>query len=602
MSRNSADFARDATNAGLDENLDGENTRLHDVPQQWLDGPSLGPAKLMKTWQREAVAASTCLHRLRGRTKKAPMDEPAESTWYLSERQPLSRSVLWDLQHDYFAGRGVEAWREGEVPHYVTSNPTIANAYAEIVLAFWRDRARLAATAPDREPLTICELGAGSGRFAFHFLMRLAQLAADVDVAPQSFRYVLTDVADANLDFWRRHPRFQPFFADGRLDVARFDVTAPGDLALQVGGGTIAPGSLAGPLVVIANYLFDSVPQDLFRLQGGRADRCLVSLAIDADPANLDAAELLAKLQVHYDYGPVREPSYGEPALQRLLAEYRDTLADTHLLFPAPALRCLQALAGFSQRGLLVLSADKGEHRLEALDGRTAPGLVRHGSVSLPVNYHAFARWCEQDGGRALTPASSHRSIDVVALLKLAGADDCLETRRAYGRHVQELGPDGFYSITKHARRYIPQMSAEDILAYLRLSRHDSHQLGRYLPRLMELAGELDAATRADLVAAIEAVWELYFPLGEDLDLANRIAALLYAIDDFARALVFYERSIAIYGRDTGTLYNMAACHHMLGDDGAAAPLLHAVLAHDPGNQDAAALLSRLAPALASPH
>jgi tetratricopeptide (TPR) repeat protein len=137
-------------------------------------------------------------------------------------------------------------------------------------------------------------------------------------------------------------------------------------------------------------------------------------------------------------------------------------------------------------------------------------------------------------------------------------------------------------------------MSAEDILAYLRLFRHDSHQFGRYLPRLMELAGELDVGTRADVVAAIDKVWELYFPLGEDLDLANRIAGLLYAMDDYGRALTFFERSIEIYGRDAGTLTNMAACHHMLGADARAAPLLRTVLAHDPGNRAAVALAARL--------
>src|SRR5437762_12505945 len=94
----------------------------------------------------------------------------------LEQQQLFSRSLIWQLQDRYFAERGVEAWRQGEVPHYVTSNPTIANGYAEMVLAFWRDRGRLAPDDPPDEPQTICELGAGSGRFAFHFLSRLADL------------------------------------------------------------------------------------------------------------------------------------------------------------------------------------------------------------------------------------------------------------------------------------------------------------------------------------------------------------------------------------------------------------------------------------------
>lgn len=510
-----------------------------------------------------------------------------EVPWFVLERgRPFGRSLIWELQKAYFAQRGVEAWRQGEVPHYVTSNPTIANGYAEIVLAFWRDRQRLA---PLSEPLTICELGAGSGRFAFHFLRRLEALCAEADVSPQAFRYVLTDAAEANIAFWRGHPNFEAFFADGRLDTAVFDMTRPGDLALHV-GGTIGPGCLAYPLVVIANYAFDSIPQDLFHFENGRASDCLVSLALDADPATLDAAETLAKLQVQYDEEELAEAPYREPALAAVFETYRRKLKDAHVLFPAVGLKCLDALAGFSPQGALVLSADKGNHHLSALEGAPPPGLVRHGSVSLSVNYHAFTEYCAARGGLALVPEDRHGSINVVGLM-LADPDAHTQTPRAYRRHVQDFGPDHFYSITKHARETIPNMSAEEILAYLRLSRYDSHQFGRYLPRLLELAPEFDAATRADVGAAVEKVWEIYFPLGEDLDLANRMAGLLYAIDDYAGALSYFERSIAIYGPDTGTLYNISACLHCLGDDAAGAVVLAKVLDYDPANEEARALL-----------
>ena len=514
----------------------------------------------------------------------------------IESRRAFASSLIWQLQHRYFAERGVEAWRHGEVPHYVTSNLTIANAYAEIVLALRRDRDRLFPGEQSREPLTIVELGAGSGRFAFHFLKRLAALCADAEVTPETFRYVLTDVADANLDFWHRHPCFEPLFASGVLDMARLDLTQPEPLALRVSGATIAAATLRGPLVVIANYVFDSVPQDLFRLRDGRAQQCLVSLSLDADPATLDVAETLSRLRVDYDYADLTEAPYPEPWLRRLLSDYQSTLRDTHLLFPAAGLRCLEHLAGLSRQGLLLLSADKGEHRLAALDGRVAPGLVRHGSVSLPVNYHAFTQFRARPEAVALVPDSHHNSINVIGLLSVPDAASHRETQDAYRRQVREFGPDAFYSITKHARQTIALMSTEDILAYLRLSRHDSHQFGRYLPRLRKLAAEFDDAMRADVVAAIDKVWDSYFPLGEDLDLANSIAALLYDMDEFALALGFFARSIAIYGRDTGTLCNMAACHHMLDQDAQAAALLRTVLAYEPANQGAAELAARLAP------
>lgn len=514
---------------------------------------------------------------------------PGRPGWFVLERRvPFSQSMVWQLQRRYFAERGVDAWRHGEVPHYVTSNPTIANAYAEIALAFWRDRERLA---PQAEPLTICELGGGAGRFAFHFLKRLEILCADAGIPPQAFRYVLTDTADANLAFWRGHPGFEPFFADGRLDLARFDVTSPGSLALEVSGDVIGPGSLAHPLLVVANYLFDSVPQDLFHVRDQRVHACRVSLAVDTAPDALDVAELLDRLQLHYDEEEAAAP-YEEPWLQRLISFYQQRLHNAYVLFPAVGLRCVRTLAGLSAHGAMVLSADKGHHRLAELEGLAAPRLVRHGSVSLSVNYHAFVQDCLDDGGLALLPADQHASIDVIGLLWLEDAPAHGETQSAYRRHVQEFGPDSFYCITKHARPTIPGMTVGDILAYLRLGRYDSHQFGRYLPRLLELAPALDAGARLDVIAAIERVWEMYFPLGEDLDLANKIAELLYALDDYAGALDYFERSVAIYGADTGTLYNIAACHHLLGAHDVAAAVLRQVLDYEPDNDAARRLLT----------
>ena len=100
------------------------------------------------------------------------------------------------------------------------------------------------------------------------------------------------------------------------------------------------------------------------------------------------------------------------------------------------------------------------------------------------------------------------------------------------------------------------------------------------------------AAMGRDVTEALEKVWDCYFPLGEEVDLANGIAALLYAIDDYARALAFFQTSMQIYGPDTGTLYNIAACFQGLGEDATAAAMLRKVLEYDPGNEPARTMLA----------
>lgn len=515
--------------------------------------------------------------------------------YFVAREQIFSRSLLWDLQQQYFALRGVAAWSRGEVPHYITSNPTIANSYAEIVFAFLRDQGSLASAGEfTGEPLHICELGGGSGRFTFHFLCRLARLCEQAGVALASFRYVLTDKAENNLAFWRGHPRFQPFLAEGFLDLAAFDVNDSDKISLQLSGRTIGVGDLKRPLVVIANYVFDSVPQDLFYIDSGGCQECMVSLMVDVDPASLDFAELLGRVRCHFDRRPLTAPAYEEAWLQQLMAGYQRALTDSYLLFPAAGLRCLQRLKALSEQGLLLLSADKGDHRLAALQGMQEPVLVHHGSFSLSVNYHAIKEFCERNGGLAMFPVSRHSSLNVSACLMVDGAAGYLETRRAYERHVREFSPDDFFTIAHHALRGIDEMSLEEILAYLRLSRYDSRPFGWFLPRLTELAAGLDRDERRAVSDTIDRVWDLYFPLGESLDLANAISCLLYEMKDYRRALDFCARSLEIYQPDAGTLTNMAACHHRLGENEKAKALLRAALEQDPEDAPARKFLAAI--------
>jgi tetratricopeptide (TPR) repeat protein len=524
-----------------------------------------------------------------------PLPAAAGARFVLEERAVFSRSLLWELQRRYFAERGVEAWRQGEVPHYIVSNPVVANGYAEIVLAFLRDHDRLAGDRDSGdEPLTLCELGAGSGRFAFHFLTRLHELCREAGVAVERFRYVLTDRAEGNLEFWRRHPSFQGFFERGLLDVAPFDVESSEELALERGGTTLAAGSLRRPLVVIANYLFDSIPQELLHVQSGRCRRCAVSLAMEEDPSGLDAAAQLARLQCQFEERTLEEPAYPEPWLNVLLAGYAEALHDTYLLFPAAGLRCLARLQALSRSGLLLLSADQGVHRMEDLDGQAEPTLLRHGSFSLRVNYHAIGAFCERRGGLSLFPRQPPAHLTVGCCLVVPGAREHRETRSAYRRKVEDFGPDDFYTIAWDARWLLDGLGVQELVAYLRLGRFDAHQLGRYLPRLTLLAPQVEGADREALLDVLDRVWDGYFPLGEELDLAHWIAGLLYTMDEYERALVFFERSIAVYGRDCGTLFNMAACHRLLGRVDRAQELLLLVLAHDPDNAAAAELLATI--------
>lgn len=511
--------------------------------------------------------------------------------YLLSGPEIFSESLLWKLQRSYFEDMGFEAWRQGDVPHQVTSNTYIANSYAEIIFTFYREW-QLQHETDGSQPLYIIETGAGSGRFAFHLLSRLHSLCDQLDLPVNSFKYVLTDFTVNNLEFWRNHLWFRYFFECGMLDVALLDMAAPGNLELQVSGIHIAPGALHLPLIAMANYVFDSVPQDLFKFENKQVSRGMLSLIIQEYPAQMDTAEILAGLNCNFEYEVISDTVYNELWLQQLLDFYTDNLNNTHLLLPAVGLRCIHHLKSFSQQGLVLLSADKGIHCLEALHNRPQPGLVKHGSFSLNVNYHAFKYYCEQQGGIALFTGHNHQSLNVCCLLLLPNAAKLKETIFSYRRLVQDFGPDDFFTIAKHSRQYMSEMTAADILAYLRLSHYDSQQLSRYLPRLIELADDLTTAARTDIKNSINSVWQQYFPIGEQLDLANAIARYFYKVDEYELALAYFQESVNVYGNDSGTLYNMAVCYAMMDNYASACNYLEVVLQHDPDNKGARVLLA----------
>ena len=51
----------------------------------------------------------------------------------IETQKRLSESWVWKVQREYFDRVGVDAWANN-VPHFITCNPFIANAYAEMAI------------------------------------------------------------------------------------------------------------------------------------------------------------------------------------------------------------------------------------------------------------------------------------------------------------------------------------------------------------------------------------------------------------------------------------------------------------------------------------
>jgi SAM-dependent methyltransferase len=486
-------------------------------------------------------------------------EAPIGNSIVVAQSEPLSRSALWTLQRAYFNQAGVNAWRTGQVPHYITSNPFMAAAYARVVTGFLRDLASAGTRVPG-EPLTIVELGAGSGRFAFHLLQKLLAEPRIALLRGAPIRYVMTDVSPANLAFWREHAQLRPYFEAGVLDVALFDAERDESLHLELSGETLEPGNARGQLVVIANYVFDGLRHDAWLVSGGVLHESRLTLTANtcesegADPA------LLQSLDASFEHVPLQGEPEVEPDQAFLVTEYQQLLGQGAFQIPCAALTCIRALSRLSSGGFLLLSADKGYCREEELLYRSDPDIARHGSVSLPVNYHAIGRYVERLGGQALFPAQASPSLVVGAFLleAPAGGD---ETRAAFASAVDNFGPGDWFMIKKGVEAACTEMDLPHLLAAIRLGGCDAKLFMDISERLVELCASAAGPERRACFTLARQIHQLHFDLGEPRDLALHLGVWMRELGYLEEAIRYFEIARVARGTTALIAYNLAFCH-----------------------------------------
>lgn len=506
----------------------------------------------------------------------------------LEQNQRLSRSLLWHFQRTFFDQQGVEAWRQGMVPFYVTSNPFIAQAYARVVFGFLRDcyaaRDEAAGFAPLdlSQPIYIVELGAGSGRFGAYFLKRLLDFMKHPILNDVRVQYVMTDFTERNIAYWQAHPALQPLIEAGQLDFARFDAGNDQELVLRHSGAILSPGTVKNPMVVIANYCFDSLPQDVFYIADGQLYESLITLHSPQPVPDQMDQQFLAGLEITHEHVPATADYYDDPDLNHVLKAYQERLPNTFLLFPYAAFQCLRTFARLSAGKLLLLSGDKGYSREEDLISREPPEIALHGSFSMMVNYHALGQFILQQGGQVLSTPHRHTSLCICAFLLGQLPGGYAETRLAYAKAVENGGPDDFYMLREGIRKHYNGFTLGELLAYLRLSGWDADLFIECFPALMEQSKSASPTLKEEFYWALQQIWDTYYPIGEWYDVAFCIGLLFYTWNYYHEALRFFQFSLQRYGAEAATAHNIGLCYYALGQVEEALAWITQALAIDP--------------------
>mmetsp|Transcript_32669 Transcript_32669/g.40148 ORF Transcript_32669/g.40148 Transcript_32669/m.40148 type:complete len:521 (-) Transcript_32669:393-1955(-) len=283
--------------------------------------------------------------------------------------------------------------------------------------------------------------------------------------------YVMTDFTESNLNFWKDHPALEPFVTSGQLDFAIFDAVNDTELRLQNSGVVLGPpnGDRDGettknPMCIVANYLFDTLCHDIFRVEGSVLKEGLISVgSARPNEANSSDPDIINHMRNEYDYRPLKDTEYYKNGrdgvdnvhLSRILAFYRDyydkngddddnntptthkssgkddggrgtsARGDASILMPIGAIRAIRRLSNMShQKKLIILSGDKGNDDPEQFRGLVDPHLAVHGSFSVMVNYHAIGAYVTSRGGFSLHGSQHDASLKVSAFVLSGDNDD----------------------------------------------------------------------------------------------------------------------------------------------------------------------------------
>jgi tetratricopeptide (TPR) repeat protein len=484
-----------------------------------------------------------------------------EQSYLVEDKIKLSESVIWDLNKNYYKQQGTKAWSEGEVPHYITSNSTVGKTYAELIFGFLCD---LEANGKTAETVYILELGAGHGRLCFHILTHLNKRIKGHHKLLPAYVYVLSDIIEGNLDFFKGHVQLQSFFENRTLDVTYFDCTESDQLFLHFQNKKISKGDLSQPMVAIGNYIFDSIPFDLIRIKDKNVASAFTK--VSSPHKNVHHHNIPNEdFEIEYFFEKMDEPYDDNPIYNSIIKEYLSSFDSTFLHFPRVALDCLMRLKMLSSGGILLLTMDKGIQHLALLDKKPKPEWITHGSISFTVNFHAFIRYFELVGGGAMFSKYANFHLEIGCLCDALDQEFPI-LKEAFRLHVDEFGPDDHYTLVNIAYKQSEQLTVEEIITVLRAANYDSTVFEKLVVYIKKQMGSVALMERERLRQTFRNVLEMYFNIGV-FDLAFEMGGLLYDLGYFPDAIDFFKNSENMYGKTEDSYFNIAIATYQLKQD-----------------------------------
>lgn len=500
----------------------------------------------------------------------------------LEKQIRFSESAMWRDQNNYYDKKGLEAWDE-DVPFYITSNPFIGRLYANNMIRFMQDWLR---RYPDAKnyPFYILELGAGTGQFSFYVLKNLMMLKKSLQLNDVRIQYVMSDISDRAFDFWENHPALKSFLSEGVLEFSMYDLYHSTTIDLYRSKTTVTKTEIKNPLIVIANYLFDSIASDVFSVKDGELYESRITTKTNAKNIKDGLPIDWKKVTITYDELLVKKPYYHN-IFDDILFQYADHLVETHFQFPISSLQALQNLQQLSNQKLLLLTSDKAYGNLHELDYCEHPEIDFHGSFSVMVNYHAMGEYFKVCGGEYALQ-SFRENIITGVLTSGFTFTELPEFQLSTHALINEFSPTDYFLLYENFEKNYQKASLAEISAQLNLSGWDPQVFDHVCDHLSKLVDKADTDELSYLTDHLSAIADNFYYLPSATDTLFNLAVFYQNVSNFEKAIEYYQQSLTVFGDSEITFFNLAVCLHSMERKKEALDCLERAAKIDPKEKD----------------
>jgi tetratricopeptide (TPR) repeat protein len=307
--------------------------------------------------------------------------------------------------------------------------------------------------------------------------------------------------------------------------------------------------------------LFDSLPQDAYRVVQGHLMETHLALSLSPDTSLTAAMPDFRQLVQQYSHHPVTDVSayqpYDNPLWNRLVRETAQRHYNASFLIPIGALRTLDWMDALTQGHWCLLASDKGSQRLESQLDVDDPDLVAHdGAFSLSINFHTLEQWFTHRGGQSLNaPVNCQQPIHTFAAVR--GLQPLPATHALPQALHRHFGPVALTRAMPAMLNVLGdvkpleglkfnQQRIDALLEGIRLSLCDPLVISRLTRVIYPFLPDFSINQRQDLLTLLNRGQQLYFAFPAEPLYPLSLGIFLVALCMPDKAIVFIRQAMAL--------------------------------------------------------